>query len=112
MRSSAIYIVTATTFTQFYDGTYDGRISDVWMVCYRVTREEAEAYVKLCHDQADIYIRWEKTSIGLGDDQFPDWEARLTARRAMLADPKLHYDQGSPVYEVVEVFDDPRENDW
>jgi hypothetical protein len=89
------------------------KVASTWPVCYRVTREEAEAYAKLCHDQADTYIRWEKTSIGLGDDQLPDWEARLTARRATLADPKLNYDQGSPspVYEVVEVFDDPREND-
>lgn len=104
MRSTAIYVVMATTYTR-----YAGEMAAVWPVVYRVDRAEAEAFAALCNDQADDFVRWERTSICLGEDDLPDWEERLRSRRAKLADPRLYYDWDAPSYEVEEVFDDPRE---
>lgn len=90
-----IYVVEGRT------GEYSDRSE--WIVCYRVSREDAERVRVVCQEQADAWFEKYKNSPG-----YPDADDAEEAKGWML-DPWFGCDYTGTQYVVIEVPEDPLE---
>jgi hypothetical protein len=89
-----------------------------WNVCFKSTKEEADAVCKLCQEQADEYTRWYKKKRPISRSFFKrhtplqeeEFAAEEQAKREAMFDKWFSWDRDGAKYVVHTLAENPSED--